>query len=145
MSTLEAQGLVGKDVVRSVMDFVRGAKQQVVTKKHPRLVATLEHRLEHTKHPVSSRLIELMIAKQSNLCVAADLVNLDQVISLADKIGPMIIVLKIHVDIFSDFDMPKIQQLKDLSIKHNFLIMEDRYKTCDTKLKSISNTFIKLS
>ena len=69
-----------------------------------------------------------MEAKQSNLCVAADFTTLKEVIQLADTIGPKIAVLKIHVDIFDDFDASKIQQLKAISQKHNFLIMEDRYE-----------------
>ena len=68
-----------------------------------------------------------MESKQSNLCVAADMTKLDDVIKLAEVIGSKIVVLKIHVDIFDDFDITKIQQLKTLSKKYEFLIMEDRY------------------
>ena len=68
-----------------------------------------------------------MESKQSNLCVAADMTKLDDVIKLAEVIGSKIVVLKIHVDIFDDFDITKIQQLKALSKKYEFLIMEDRY------------------
>ena len=58
--------------------------------------------------------------------MAADLPNLDQVIHLASEIGPKIVLLKIHVDIFEDFSLAKIQRLKELAKKFEFLIMEDR-------------------
>lgn len=35
-------------------------------------------------------------------------------------------MLKIHCDILNDFSMDKIQQLKDISRKSNFLLLEDR-------------------
>lgn len=36
-------------------------------------------------------------------------------------------MLKIHCDILNDFSIDKIQQLKDISRKYNFLLLEDRY------------------
>ena len=58
--------------------------------------------------------------------MAADLPNLDQVIQLVSEIGPKIVLLKIHVDILEDFSLAKIQRLKELAKKFEFLIMEDR-------------------
>jgi orotidine-5'-phosphate decarboxylase len=67
-----------------------------------------------------------MIAKKSNLCVAADFSSFDEVIKLAESIGPKIVVLKIHVDILEDFTLAKMKQLKKVAKSHEFLIMEDR-------------------
>lgn len=129
LSSLEKQGYVTQSVVEQVAQFIQGSSQEPILCENPRLVSSLEKRMAVSKHPVASTLFQLMISKQSNLCVAADLSTLDEVISLAEKIGPHIIVLKIHVDIYADFEESKIFRLKEIAKTHKFLIMEDRYVT----------------
>ena len=126
MVSLEKQGLVNQQVVEDVMQFIKGNVTKAV-QTNPRLRASLTERMQNTPHPLALHLFKLMESKQSNLCVAADMTKLDDVIKLAEVIGSKIVVLKIHVDIFDDFDITKIQQLKTLSKKYEFLIMEDRY------------------
>jgi len=87
-----------------------------------------------TKNKISKRLFEIMSLKQTNLCVAADFNNFDQLLKTADDLGPYICILKTHIDMLNDFSLDKVQQLVDLSLKHNFLIFEDR------KFADIGNT-----
>lgn len=47
---------------------------------------------------------------------------------LAEDIGPYICMLKTHTDTLSDYSEKVGLELKALAKKHNFLIMEDRYK-----------------
>lgn len=126
MASLEKQGLVDQSMVDRVLRFIQGNPQSIDVAKHARLQLSLEERVKVARHPVATKLFELMISKQSNLCVASDLPSLANVIKLASEIGPKIVILKIHVDIFEDFSLEKIQQLKELSKKFKFLIMEDR-------------------
>lgn len=93
-----------------------------------------EQRIQHCQNPVAKKLLALMSAKKSNLCVNPDLTTCEEVLSIADQVGPSICVLKTHVDIISDFSPAFITELQRLADKHQFLIFEDR------KFADIGNT-----
>lgn len=75
-----------------------------------------------------------MELKKSNLCVSADVNSARDLLSLADKVGPSIVVLKTHYDLVSGWDYRPEEgtgaHLARLARKHGFLIFEDR-KYCD--------------
>lgn len=92
-------------------------------------------RLTQMHHPMGQRLIEVMMAKQSNLCAAIDVTSTLELLKLAEKLGPFVCVIKTHVDILEDFQYDQtIKPLMSLAQKHNFLLFEDR------KLADIGNT-----
>ncbi len=86
----------------------------------------LESRAEMATHPISKKLLQIMQEKKSNLCLACDVTKKDALLKWADAIGPYISVLKTHIDILDDFTFDVVARLKSLSIKHQFLIFEDR-------------------
>lgn len=91
-------------------------------------------RAQLTTNPTAKKLFELMDKKQTNLCVAADLTDWDELVNLIEKIGSAICVLKTHIDIITNLPDDFINQLNELKKKFDFLIFEDR------KFADIGNT-----
>ncbi|KAG9239089.1 orotidine 5'-phosphate decarboxylase-like protein [Amylocarpus encephaloides] len=95
-------------------------------------------RAETATHPLSSYLFRLMVLKNSNLCLSADVSTTNQLLSLANAVGPSIVVLKTHYDLISNWDYnPQTgtgARLARIARRHGFLIFEDR------KFGDIGNT-----
>ncbi|SPO05692.1 probable orotidine-5`-phosphate decarboxylase Pyr-4 [Cephalotrichum gorgonifer] len=106
--------------------------------QHPILKATYASRAESATHPLTAYLFRLMELKSSNLCVSADVSTARDLLHLADKLGPSIVVLKTHYDIISGWDFNPHTgtgaKLAALARRHGFLIFEDR------KFGDIGNT-----
>jgi len=79
-----------------------------------------------TRHHMAQRLFKLMEDKKTNLSVALDVTGQNQLLQMADLLGPHIAVLKTHVDILQDFTPDFGTQLQAIAKKHHFLIFEDR-------------------
>lgn len=105
-----------------------------MTTRHQSLQSTYSARAERATHPLNAYLFRLMDLKASNLCLSADVTNARELLYLADKVGPSIVVLKTHYDLISGWDYnPQTgtgAKLAALARKHGFLIFEDR-KFCD--------------
>ncbi|KAG5951778.1 orotidine 5'-phosphate decarboxylase [Claviceps sorghi] len=105
---------------------------------HPTLKATYASRSQTATHPLNAYLFKLMDLKASNLCLSADVATARELLYLADKLGPSIVVLKTHHDMVSGWDFhPQTgtgAKLASLARRHGFLIFEDR------KFGDIGNT-----
>ena len=98
---------------------------------------SLEQRLAQASHPVTRRLLKIMLAKKTNLSASADLTRAADLLAFADAVGPHICLLKTHIDIVTDFSDALIVELQRLAEQHQFLLFEDR------KFADIGNTVVK--
>ncbi|KAK3489739.1 decarboxylase,orotidine phosphate [Neurospora crassa] len=100
------------------------------TQPHWSLKQSFAERVESSTHPLTSYLFRLMEVKQSNLCLSADVEHARDLLALADKVGPSIVVLKTHYDLITGWDYHPHTgtgaKLAALARKHGFLIFEDR-------------------
>ncbi len=85
-----------------------------------------EERAQLAKNKVAKKCFNIMHRKKTNLCVAADVLKADQLLKLADAVGPHICVLKTHIDTLEDFEYDVVRRLHVLSDVYDFLIFEDR-------------------
>ncbi|KAI0322479.1 Orotidine 5'-phosphate decarboxylase [Amylostereum chailletii] len=95
---------------------------------------TYAQRAEKQKNPAARQLLETIERKKSNLCVSVDVTRSSDFLSIIDVVGPYVSLVKTHVDIIEDFDPSLVERLTALSVKHDFLIFEDR------KFADIGNT-----
>ncbi|KAK3304031.1 Orotidine 5'-phosphate decarboxylase domain-containing protein [Chaetomium strumarium] len=98
--------------------------------RHPTLAQSYAERAKTATHPLTRYLFRLMDLKASNLCLSADVTTARELLTLADKVGPSIVVLKTHYDLVSGWDYNPHTgtgaKLAALARKHGFLIFEDR-------------------
>ncbi len=128
---LSEENLLMDDEILRIQEFLKGNKVVFEPKKRK----TYEEKRDGTEHHISKKLLDIAIAKKSNLIASADVLTTEELLKLAEKVGPNIVALKTHIDIITDFDYEKtIVPLLALAKKHDFLLMEDR------KFADIGNT-----
>ena len=133
LDVLFKRGLITSEMQQRVKDFLR---QQIVLPLPSFTRLSYPEKASLAKCSMAKECFETMERKQTNLAVAADVSTASELISLANKIGPHICVLKTHVDILMDWTMDVAERLKLLAEQHDFLIFEDR------KFADIGNTVV---
>ena len=126
----EAQKISAEDAQR-IADFLKGS---TIKFEQPKRLS-YEEKLAAAEHPAAQKLLSIALEKKTNLIASADVMSTEELLRLADSVGPYIAALKTHIDILRDFHQDKtVLPLIDLAKKHNFLLLEDR------KFADIGNT-----
>lgn len=126
---------IEEDIVTRYKEYLKKNQEGFLSSKSHHMVRLpFSKRADLCSNKLAKELFKLMEDKQTNLCLSADVMTFDELLKLADSVGPHICILKTHVDILEDFDMVKVERLVELAGKHKFLLFEDR------KFADIGNT-----
>lgn len=121
--------------VHKVRQYISESQlKPIIVHKAIRTKLSYIQRIQYTDCEVAKTLFRIMAVKETNLCLAADLTSAEEILNVAERVGPYICVLKTHADIVDDFSGNFTASLLALAKKYNFLIMEDR------KFADIGNT-----
>jgi len=147
LAILSKHGKLSDEIVKSVKDFIAAnkvdkskqaadaMKEEAAAVAKPKRVP-YEQKASQAKNAALKRLYEVMVAKKSNLSVAADVTSTSDLLALVDQVGPHICCLKTHVDVLDTWDEGVAAALAELAKRHNFVIFEDR------KFADIGNTVV---
>ena len=122
------EGKIDQQLHNKILDFI-SANQVPIEKVEAKSLSYAEIQSQAI-HPNAVKLLDIMESKQTNLCCSGDVSSCEDLLRLADEVGPHISLLKTHVDNLEQYEDSFIETLKSISKKHNFLLFEDR-KFCD--------------
>ena len=125
--------MLNKEIFTKSRNFVLEQQDQHILLN--RNIVKLEDRKGIANNLIFKKIIDIMLIKSSNLCVALDFDNTSKILETIEKIGQYVVIFKLHIDIIEDFSNEFIDKLLILKKKYNFLIFED------SKFSDIGNIF----
>ncbi|GAB6024028.1 orotidine-5'-phosphate decarboxylase [Chamberlinius hualienensis] len=121
LEILHLSWLVDGETRTNYLKFIDSTRLRILP--GPKL--TYKSRAVLCKHPANKRLFEIMAEKETNLAISADVTTCDNLLEIAQELGPYICMIKTRVNLLKDFSLEKLLKLTNLAEKHNFLIFEE--------------------
>jgi uridine monophosphate synthetase len=126
---LKEEGRIDEATEAGVLDYIKNNQADVLgegPKKTLPWKMDFGKRLELTRQSIAGRILECILAKKSNLCVAVDVRSSGELLSLAKKLAPHVCCIKTHVDAVDDWSKESAAALVKIASEGNFLLFEDR-------------------
>jgi len=114
LDQLQQEGAIDRPLAQKVRNFIKPNR------------LSYGDRAKEAPNPAGRRLLEVMEEKKSNLSFNPDVTDAEELLRLADLVGPEICTLKTHIDIVRDLPSNFFERLLEIAGRHNFLIFEDR-------------------
>ncbi len=118
INVLGADGKLDAELAQRVRKFVSQPVEQPPMNFNERLAATTA--------PMTRKLMETMLRKQSNLVLSLDVEESEKFFGILEETGSEIFMVKTHIDIIKDYTDEFVPRLLALAKKHDFIIFEDR-------------------
>ncbi|PRP89027.1 hypothetical protein PROFUN_02305 [Planoprotostelium fungivorum] len=137
LDILHTKGKLSDEQYKQAIDFISVPVPQPNAESTPAPAAaslSYTERAAKSKSELGAKLLRLMDEKKTNLALAADVLRSEELLRIAEEVGPEICILKTHVDILEDYEPGFPDRLREIADRHNFLIFEDR------KFADIGNT-----
>ncbi|WP_185877986.1 orotate phosphoribosyltransferase [Blattabacterium cuenoti] len=125
INILNDNDILDKKKIDYLYFFIKNKNKKDQIKK-----ISYEEKKKNISHLIGKKLIDITLKKKSNLIVSLDLVYSEKILELVSLIGDKVCGIKLHSDIINDFSFSFINTIKKLSIKKEFLLLEDK-KLCD--------------
>lgn len=77
-------------------------------------------------HSIFDKFYQIALIKKSNIIVSCDYNNFENIEKILKFIGHLIIGIKLHADIITDFNETTIQKINNIKQQYNILVIEDR-------------------
>lgn len=101
--------------IENTEEFKRNERKEKLAKNYQELVG----------NNFNKRLLNIIKTKQTSVCLSLDTGSWSKGKSILESCAPYICMVKLHLDLLTDWNNTATQEILDMSKTHNFLILED--------------------
>ncbi|KAI6190668.1 Uridine 5'-monophosphate synthase [Aphelenchoides bicaudatus] len=125
-------GHVNDQQLAEIREALQNPKKPADNGKQSLATWSLSNRSDELrKNRLNGRLLDIMLKKKSNLCVAVDLPDAKQVLDIVRQIQDHVCAIKLHADSLNGANDQFFSEIRQLAQTGNFVLFEDR-KFADT-------------
>ena len=101
--------------IENTEEFKRNERKEKLSRNYQELVG----------NDFNNRLLNIIKSKQTSVCLSLDTGSWNKGRSILESCAPYICMVKLHLDLLTDWNNTATQEILDMSKTHNFLILED--------------------